>query len=478
VVLGIAIENRGRQSWGWTDGKQIVKSTGCWTNNFNDSFFGYPKVAMHTRHATTGGVTDENAHPYDIGGIIGMHNGIVHNHEELNKKYDRKCAVDSQHIFHHIAEGKDLGEISAYGAVTFFKDGELHLGRFNAGDLSLVRTNVAWLFASTKASLHEALRLSGLARENPIFYKLKEGRCYKLVGKELRCVSELKLNFGSYSKSWSTWEGHGNYSPTKGGYRTTDNRRYQGQGVLLSSGGTASKGGSKSGATQETKGTPPKQDGRLDLEAQTTDMVMRAVSQMSGETKVDRPAEPSWRCDMCKDNLAEGEPFYAGELCELYCQQCAARYVENVVGGPFVAQPQEIAKVDALLKPEEKDEGLECDTCNEKLYRGEYFVCTKSSDILCWQCFVTGGGEPDDIPFTDAELAGSDDDPVEVAYYEHMMEKHLAEMGRQKQATSGMRLVPSPEERQPNEAENLKKHGAGYHDGHSHDVNPSQRFLN
>ena len=45
-------------------------------------------VLGHTRLKTTGKISLDNAHPFHIGSVIGTHNGIIYNHEDIsvNKK--------------------------------------------------------------------------------------------------------------------------------------------------------------------------------------------------------------------------------------------------------------------------------------------------------------------------------------------------------------------------------------------------------
>lgn len=50
----------------------------------------------HNRFATTGVVVDENAHPFHVGKITLVHNGVVHNHDALGSVSERD--VDSAHI--------------------------------------------------------------------------------------------------------------------------------------------------------------------------------------------------------------------------------------------------------------------------------------------------------------------------------------------------------------------------------------------
>jgi predicted glutamine amidotransferase len=49
----------------------------------------------HTRFATVGEVTKKNAHPYRIGKVVGVHNGMLNNYKDIYPK----AKVDSQGIF-------------------------------------------------------------------------------------------------------------------------------------------------------------------------------------------------------------------------------------------------------------------------------------------------------------------------------------------------------------------------------------------
>lgn len=62
---------------------------------------GFQKVLIgHNRYATSGGVTKKNAHPFEIGNLIGVHNGTLTNKHVLEQGY--KFDVDSQALYNHI----------------------------------------------------------------------------------------------------------------------------------------------------------------------------------------------------------------------------------------------------------------------------------------------------------------------------------------------------------------------------------------
>jgi hypothetical protein len=79
----------------------------------------------HTRHATIGAHSKENAHPFEYGDIVGAHNGSLKNHWDLAKKYGFKMSdfnVDSQIIFALLNQQKDprvLAELKGAATVIF-----------------------------------------------------------------------------------------------------------------------------------------------------------------------------------------------------------------------------------------------------------------------------------------------------------------------------------------------------------------------
>lgn len=91
-------------------------------NSVHDNFF-----MAHTRAATKGNITNDNAHPFEFDNIIGMHNGTL-----VDKKYQHPTKTDSELLLEDINERgvipvlKELDPVSAYALVIFDKN----TGRF------------------------------------------------------------------------------------------------------------------------------------------------------------------------------------------------------------------------------------------------------------------------------------------------------------------------------------------------------------
>jgi hypothetical protein len=178
------MESRGNQAWGWTDGDQIVKDVGAFRDGFNSSMLGSESAIVHTRLATFGAKIAENAHPFNIKGIIGVHNGMIYNHKEVAEKYGITYQVDSEIIFHAIADGIPLTELEGYGTTVFYRDGKIHLGRFSTrGDLHLAMTDAGWVWASTKDAVLNATGISGINVKFWVDTKL--GKLYQLDGENI-----------------------------------------------------------------------------------------------------------------------------------------------------------------------------------------------------------------------------------------------------------------------------------------------------
>ena len=217
AVLAQAMASRGTDSWGiMLDGKVKRGLESITYAPEAVRLASHHNVAVHTRYATTGKVSPKNAHPFKVGSVIGMHNGIVYNHHELNQLYDRKMTVDSQHIFAHIDENKPLSEIESYGAIVYTYADEpetIYLGRFNGGELSVARISdkqgvVGIMWASTRSALKGACKLAGL---KATYYDITEGSLFRITDGRI-VDTKLRLGFVRYVKPatrYGTWSTNG-----------------------------------------------------------------------------------------------------------------------------------------------------------------------------------------------------------------------------------------------------------------------------
>lgn len=199
-ALAIFMNDRGRASWGVTDGIRIHKKAQSIIDGFSE--FGMSPSTYHTRAASVGSVCDANAHPFTSDcertgvRVIGMHNGHINNHDDLDKMHGRNFAVDSQHIFAHIAERKDVGELHGWGAVVWhearlddLEHPKMYFSRFNTPDLHVIKLDTEEgeiVYASTKAALQAALQLAGLKAK--LWYVIEERHKYSIHdGQVFRC---------------------------------------------------------------------------------------------------------------------------------------------------------------------------------------------------------------------------------------------------------------------------------------------------
>ena len=115
-ALAVAMEDRGDDSTGIAGildnsltlkKKAIEANKFVNTNDFNKVMSLNPNIVIgHTRLACVGAVTDDNAHPFLKGSIVGAHNGVVSNHLEINNKVE----VDSEVIFQLLNDNKNKFE--------------------------------------------------------------------------------------------------------------------------------------------------------------------------------------------------------------------------------------------------------------------------------------------------------------------------------------------------------------------------------
>lgn len=170
-TLAIAMEQRGGDSWGVTDGDFIWKDNHSIVDSFVDCQLDGP--TYHTRAASVGAVSERNAHPFHfeaVNIITGVHNGHLSNYMDLKRKYKRDdFEVDSEHIFAHLAEAKPVAELLGYGAVVWYEakafkplERERFFSRWNTEALHFAQMRSGEIvFASTADSIKTAAILAG-----------------------------------------------------------------------------------------------------------------------------------------------------------------------------------------------------------------------------------------------------------------------------------------------------------------------------
>jgi hypothetical protein len=215
-ALAVANTRRGGHSWGAyshagaaAENGEVLKGTGPMAAVPGlDTLAVGTTVMAHCRYATNGAVTSENSHPFTIGNILGAHNGMVYNHEALSVKYQRKIEVDSEHLFHHVTEGRPFTDVVGYGTVEYVRlDGDLrevHLCKMAHGQLAVYGLGprkkpygVVW--SSDEQHLRAALRGAGL---KGFPYNLRESRVYTASADGVLYKTEIehKLSVESVSR--------------------------------------------------------------------------------------------------------------------------------------------------------------------------------------------------------------------------------------------------------------------------------------
>lgn len=151
-----------------------------------------PVMLLHTRMATHGTTRERaNNHPIHHRNIVGIHNGVLMNDDEIFRDLsrERNGQVDSEAIMALLSDGTNptevLSKISGDAAVAWInldQPGVLHLARVNSRPLCVAQTEEGSLvFASTMDAIRSSLKAAGLSSsfemelDEAMYMRVEEG---------------------------------------------------------------------------------------------------------------------------------------------------------------------------------------------------------------------------------------------------------------------------------------------------------------
>lgn len=197
----------------------------------------------HTRFATEGAIVKNNAHPFQVGSVIGAHNGCVYNIREMQTSLDKQCPVDSQLIFKSIDSNDNIQEAVADFdsdfALSYVKDNPMILNLCRETNRPLSIAYVSELktlfYASESDFLVDALESQGLSE---VVVKLNKNTLYSydvgLFGDTTSNVAKTEFNYDSrvYQPIINTYTNR--YTEGYAEYVSDDNPQYNSDGLLSS----------------------------------------------------------------------------------------------------------------------------------------------------------------------------------------------------------------------------------------------------
>lgn len=160
-------------------------------------------LIAHTRAASMGEVTDENAHPFVRDGIVFAHNGVISNHREFGEfEVDSQCLIDG-------IKKRDFSKYDGSIALVWIEDCSLFAFRHNNPLYRGLKDGALYLASDDDFLKNVGCRKIKELKEGFV-YKIEFGRIISVQKAPVRKIASIR-----YLPSYSCYPETTIYKPTQ-----------------------------------------------------------------------------------------------------------------------------------------------------------------------------------------------------------------------------------------------------------------------